>query len=53
MTVIITKYRNIFSKGYAKNQLREIIIINSALKTNPRTYRVKDLNAEKKKRKFS
>ena len=31
----ITKYKNIFSKGYTKNWLREIFVINSVLKTNP------------------
>ena len=45
--VRITKYRNIFSKGYTKNWSREICIIESALKTNPWTYKIKDLNGEK------
>ena len=32
--VRITKYKNIFSKGYTENCLREIFIINYVLKTN-------------------
>ena len=45
--VRITKYKNIFGKGYNKNWSREIFIINSVLKTNPCTYKIKDLNKEK------
>ena len=45
--VRITKYKNIFSKGYTENWSREIFIINSVLKTNPWTYKIKDLNGEK------
>ena len=44
---MITKYKNIFSKGYTENQSREIFIINTALKTNPWTYKIKDLTGEK------
>ena len=33
--VKITKYKNVFSKGYTKNWSREICIIDSVLKTNP------------------
>ena len=33
--VIITKYKNIFSKGYTENWTREISITDSVLKTNP------------------
>ena len=33
--VRITKYKNIFSKGYTKNWSREIFIIDFVLKTNP------------------
>ena len=33
--VRITKYKNIFSKGYPENWSREIFIIDSVLKTNP------------------
>ena len=45
--VRITKYKNIFSKGYTENWSREIFIIDSVLKTNPWTYKIKDLNGEK------
>ena len=31
------KYKNLFSKGYTENWSREIFIIDSLLKTNPRT----------------
>ena len=46
--VRITKYKNIFSKGYTENWSREIFIINSVLKTHPWTYKIEDLNREKK-----
>ena len=45
--VRIAKYKNIFSKGYTKNWSRKIFIIDSVLKTNPWTYKIKDLNWEK------
>ena len=45
--VRITKYKNIFSKGYTENWSREIFIIDSVLKTNPWTYEIKDVNEEK------
>ena len=35
--VRITKFKNIFSKGYSGNCSREIFIIDSVLKTNPWT----------------
>ena len=44
--VRITKYKNIFSKGYTKNWSKEIFMIDSLLKTNPWTYKIKDLNRE-------
>ena len=50
--VRITKYKNIFSKGYTENWSREIFIINSVLKTNPWTYKIKDLNGRKIIRSF-
>ena len=43
----ITKYKNIFSKSYFENLSREIFLIDSALKTNPWTYKIKDSNGEK------
>ena len=45
--VTITKYKNIFSKGYTKNWSREIFIIHYVLKNNPWTYKIKHLNGEK------
>ena len=45
--VRITNYKNIFSKFYTENWSREIFIINSILKTNPWTYKIKDLNEKK------
>ena len=50
--VRITKYKNIFSKSYTENWSREIFIINSVLKTNPWTYKLKNLNGEKIKGSF-
>ena len=45
--VRITKYKNIFSKGFTDSWSREIFIIDSVLKTNPWSYKIKDLNGEK------
>ena len=45
--VRITKYKNIFGKGYTENRPREIFIADSTLKTNPWAYETKDLNGEK------
>ena len=45
--VKITKYKNIFSKGYTEYWSREIFIIESVFKTNPWTYKIKDLKLEK------
>ena len=39
--VKISKYKNIFSKGYTENWSREIFITDSVLKTNPWTYKLK------------
>ena len=38
------KVNDIFSEGYTENWSREIFIIDSVLKTNPWTYKIKDLN---------
>ena len=43
----ITKYKNIFSKGYTENWSREIFIIDCVLKTDRCTYKLKDLNGGK------
>ena len=45
--VRILKFKNIFSKGYTKKWPREIFVIDSILKTNPWTYKSKDINKEK------
>ena len=45
--VRITKYKNIFTKSYTEKWSREIIIIDSVLKTNPQTYKIKDLKGGK------
>ena len=44
--VRMTKYNNIFRKGYTKNWSKEIFVIDSVLKTDLWTYRIKDLNGE-------
>ena len=44
--VRITKYNNIFSKGYDENCSREILVIDYELKTYLWTYEIKDLNEE-------
>ena len=46
--VRITKYKNIFSKDYTENWTRVILFIDSVLKTNPYTYKIKDLNGKQK-----
>ena len=46
-TVRITRYKSIFSKGYTKNWSREKSIIDSVLKSNPWTYKIKDSHGEK------
>ena len=45
--VKITKYKKIFSKYYTEKWSREIFIIGYILKSNPWTYKIKDLNGEK------
>ena len=43
----ITKYKNIFRKGYTENWSREIFIIDSVLNANHWIYKIKYLNREK------
>ena len=43
----ITKFWNIFSKGYTENWPKETFLTDSALKTNPWTCEIKYLNREK------
>ena len=44
--VRISKFKNIFAKGYTPNWSREIFIINKINDTVPYTYNIKDLNDE-------
>ena len=44
--VRISKFKNIFAKGYTPNWSREIFIINKINDTAPYTYNLKDLNDE-------
>ena len=44
--VRISKFKNIFAKGYTLNWSREIFIINKINDTIPYTYNLKDLNDE-------
>ena len=48
----VRKYKNIFSKSYTEDWSREIFVIDSLLKTNPWTYKIKDINGEKIKGSF-
>ena len=45
--VRISKFKNIFAKGYTPNWSREIFIVNKLNDTVPYTYNIKDLNDEK------
>ena len=45
-TVRISKFKNIFAKGYTPNWSREIFIVNKQNDTVPYTYNIKDLNGE-------
>ena len=45
--VRITKFKIIFDKDYTQNWSKEIFIIDSVLKINPWTYKIKYLNGEK------
>ena len=50
--VRISKYKNIFSKGYLPNCSEEIFIINKVKNTVPWTYLINDLKGEKNKGSF-
>ena len=45
--VRISKYKNIFAKGYVPNWPEEVFIINEIKNTLPWTYTINDLNGEK------
>ena len=44
--VRISKFKNIFAKGYTPNWSREIFIVNKINDTVPYMYNIKDLNDE-------
>ena len=44
--VRISKFKNIFAKGYTPNWSKEIFIVNKTNDTVPYTYNIKDLNDE-------
>ena len=44
--VRISKYKNIFAKGYVPNWSEEVFIINKIKNTVPWTYAISDLNGE-------
>ena len=43
----ITKYKPIFTKGYTEKWSKEIVVIDSVLKTNLWMCKIQDLNGEK------
>ena len=45
--VRISKYKNIFTKGYMPNWSKEIVVISKIKYTIPWTYVINDLNGEK------
>ena len=42
--VRISKYKNIFVKGYTPNRSKEVFVISKIKKAVPRTYVISDLN---------
>ena len=50
--VRISKFKNIFAKGYTPNWSKEIFIVNKINDTVPYTYNLRDLNAEEIKGSF-
>ena len=50
--VRISKYKNIFAKGYAPNQLEEVFVVSIIKNTDPWTYVFNDLNGEEIKERF-
>ena len=45
--VRISKYKNIFAKGYTPNWLEEVFVVSKIKNTIPWTYVISDLNGEK------
>ena len=50
--VRISKYKNIFAKGYAPNWLEEVFVVSKIKNAVPWTYVVSDLNGEEITRNF-
>ena len=44
--VRISKYKNIFAKGYTSNWSEEVVVIKKVKNTAPQTYVINDLNVE-------
>ena len=44
--VRISKYKNIFAKGYTPNWSKRVFVIGTIKNTVPRTYVINDLNGE-------
>ena len=44
--VRISKYKNIFAKGYSPNWSEEVFVVNKAQNTVPWTYLINGLNSE-------
>ena len=42
----ISKYKNIFAKGYTQNWLKEVFVVSKIKDTVPLTYAISDLNGE-------
>ena len=47
-----TKYKHILSKDYPEIWSKQLLMIHSLLKHNPWTYKIEDLNGEKKVKSF-
>ena len=47
--VLITEYKDIFSKRYTKNWSRKIFVIDYVSRTDPWAYKIQDLIGEKMK----
>ena len=50
--VRISKYKNIFAKGFTSNCSEEVFVVNKVQNTVPRTYLINDLNGEEIKGSF-
>ena len=50
--VRISKYKNIFAKGYVPNWFEEVLVIEKVKNAVPWTYVISDLNGEKIVRTF-